>query len=330
MNMTIGGRTFGRRAFALLCGVVLAGSAFGQAYPSKPIKLIVPFAAGGPTDIAARLIGEGMSANLGQQIIADNRGAAGGQIAIEGLKASPPDGYTISLLLTPNIVSTLVSGKPIAVTDFTPIAFLYDSVFVTLVNPNAPLMSNVKTMKDLIEVVKANPGKINYTSSGTGSTGHLFGARISAAQGMKWEHVGYKGLGPAAVDLMAGRIAVAFGNIPNDVQFIKEGKLRAVSTSGMTRMARYPETPSLAESGYPQLSIGTWGGIVGPAGMPKAMADRLSVAVRAFFDRPDLVEKVALNFPEPKYQGPEAVEKRLREDIDAMSRVIRESGIKAE
>ena len=325
MNIKIG-----HKVFALLCGAILAGSAFGQAYPNKPIKMIVPFAAGGPTDIAARLIAEGMSANLGQQILADNRGAAGGQIAIEGLKASPPDGYTISLLLTPNIVSTLVSGKSIAASDFTPIAFLYDSVFVTLVNPNAPLMSNVKTIKDLIEVVKANPGKVNYTSSGTGSTGHLFGARISAAQNLKWEHVGYKGLGPAAIDLMAGRIAVAFGNIPNDVQFIKEGKLRAVSTSGMTRMARYPETPSLAESGYPQLSIGTWGGIVGPAGMPKAMADRLSVAVRAFFDRPDLVEKVALNFPEPKYQGPDAVEKRIREDIDAMSKVIRESGIKAE
>ena len=319
---------FGQKFAVLLCGAIMAGSAFGQAFPNKPVKLLVGFAAGGPTDIAARLIAEGMTANLGQQVLVENRGGAGGQLAIDALKASPPDGYAITLLLTPMVVATLVAGKPISAADFTPIAFLYDSVFVVLVNPNAPLMSNVKTIKDLIDVVKANPGQVNYTSAGTGSTGHLFGARVGAAQGMKWEHIGYKGLGPAGVDLVAGRVAVAMGNIPNDVQFIKEGKLRAVSTSGMTRMPRYPDAQSLAEAGYPQLSLGTWGSVVGPAGMPKSVADRLGVAVRAFFDRPDLVEKVALNFPEPKYQGADAVERRLREDIESMAKVIRESGIK--
>ncbi|HXC37955.1 MAG TPA: tripartite tricarboxylate transporter substrate binding protein [Burkholderiales bacterium] len=318
---------FTRQFAALVGSAVLAASAFAQGYPNKPVTMVVGFAAGGPTDIAARLIAEGMSPSLGQTIIVQNKPGANGQIAFDDLKRVAPDGYTIGPLLSTTLVAVLVAGKTFSPADVTPVAFIYDSAFVVLVNPNAPLMSNVHSLKDLIAVVKANPGKVNYTSAGTGSTGHLFGARVGAAQGLQWEHIGYQGLGPAGNDVMAGRVAVAIGNIPNDVEFIKVGRLRAVSTSGV-KMARYPEAPGLAEQGYGQLAMSTWGSISGPAGLPKPVVDKLSAAVRAFFDKPDLVEKVALQFPEPKYQPPEVVEKRMRDDIDALSKVVKESGIR--
>jgi len=319
---------FTRQFAALLGSAVLAGSAFAQGYPNKPVTMLVGFAAGGPTDIASRLIAEGMSPSLGQTIIVQNKPGANAQIALDDVKRAAPDGYTFGPLLSTTLVAMLVAGKTFSASDVSPIAFIYDSAFVALVNPNAPLMSNVHNLKDLIAVVKANPGKVNFTSAGTGSTGHLFGVRVGQAMGLQWEHIGYQGLGPAGNDVMAGRVAVAFGNIPNDVEFIKAGRLRAISTSTGVRMARYPEAPSLTEQGLGQLSIGTWGSIAGPAGMPKPVVDKLSAAVRAFFDKPDLVEKVALQFPEPKYQSPEVVEKRMREDIDALTKVVKESGIK--
>jgi len=316
-----------KQVAALFCGALLAGSAFAQAYPTKPVVMMVGFAAGGPTDIASRLIAQGMSPSLGQTIVVENKPGANGQIAYEELKKRPADGYTIAPVLSTNLVAMLVAGKPVSHSDITPVAMIYDSAFVVLVNPGAPLMSNVHTLKDLVAVVKANPGKVNYTSAGTGSTGHLFGARLGSGLGLQWEHIGYQGLGPAGNDVMAGRVAVAMGNFPNDVEFIKAGRLRAVSTSSM-RMARYPDAPSMGEQGYGQLALGTWGSVAGPGGMPKPVVDKLSSAVRAFFDQKELVEKVALNFPEPKYQGPEVVEKHLREDIDVLSKVVKESGIK--
>ena len=321
---------FRRMIAALLGGAILSGPAFGQAFPSKPLKFLVGFAAGGPTDLAARFIAEGMTANLGQQVVVENRPGASGQLSHEALRSSPPDGYTFSFLMTPTVVSMIVSGKPISTAEVTPIGGIYDSVFIVLANPNAPLMANVNTLKDLVAVIKANPGKVNYTSAGPGSTGHLLGARIGVAEGLKWEHIGYRGIGPAATDLMAGRVAVAMGNFPNDVQLIKDGKLRALVTSGPARMPRYPGAPSLSEAGFGNLSLGTWNGLAGPAGLPKNVAERLTTALRAFFGNADLVAKVAMHFPEPAFQAPEAFEKRAREDIEAIAKVVKEAGIKAE
>jgi tripartite-type tricarboxylate transporter receptor subunit TctC len=315
-------------AAALLCATLIAGPSFGQTFPSKPVKFLVGFAAGGPTDLAARFIAEGMGGSLGQPVIVENRAGASGQIAHDALKTSTPDGYTIGLLMTPTLVSILVSGKPISASEVTPIAGLFDSVFIVLANPNAPLMSNVNTLKDLVTVVKANPGKVNYTSAGPGSTGHLFGARLGIAEGLKWEHIGYKGIGPASVDLLAGRVAVAMGNFPNDVELIKQGKLRALSTSGPAQMARYPGTPSLVESGYGNLSLGVWGGVVGPAGIPRGVADRLTNAVQGFFAHKDLVDKMALHFPEPRMLSPEVLQKHVQDDIEAMAKVVKEADIK--
>jgi tripartite-type tricarboxylate transporter receptor subunit TctC len=315
---------------ALAIGAALAGPAAAQQFPTKPVKFLVGFAAGGPTDLAARFIAEGMSPSLGQPVVVENRPGASGQLAHDALKTSPADGYTFSFFMTPTIVSTIVSGKSISTAEITSIGGIYDSVFIVLTNPNAPLMANVRTLKDLIDVVKANPGKVNYTSAGPGSTGHLFGARIGVAEKLQWEHIGYKGIGPASTDLMAGRVAVAFGNFPNDVQFIKEGKLRAIVTSGAQRMPRYPSAPALTETGYGNLGLGTWNGLAGPAGMPKGVTERLTAALRAFFDKKDLVEKVALHFPEPTFQSAEAFEKRAREDIEAISKVVKEAGIKPE
>jgi tripartite-type tricarboxylate transporter receptor subunit TctC len=312
-----------------LAGLAMAGPASAQTFPNKPLKLIVGYAAGGPTDVGARVLAEAMAADLGQPVLVENRGGAGGQLGFEALKASAPDGYTISLLMTPMVVASMVAGKTVSAADVTPVSFLYDSTFIVLVNPDAPHMANVRSMADLAAAVKANPGKVNYTSAGTGSTGHLFGARIGKALDLQWEHIGYAGIGPASTDLMAGRVAVAMGNFPNDLQLIKDGKLRALSTSGGTRMKRYPDAPSLQEAGFGQLSLGTWAGVVGPPGMPKAVTDRLDRAVRAFFARPEMVEKMALHLPEPKYGTGAELAERVRGDLDAIAGVIKEAGIKA-
>lgn len=315
---------------ALAIGAALAAPASAQQFATKPVKFLVGFAAGGPTDLAARFIAEGMTATLGQQVVVENRPGAAAVLAQDAVKTSPPDGYTIGFLMTPAVVAALVGGKSVSTSEFTPLGGIYDGVFIVLANPNAPLMANVNNLKDLIAVIRANPGKVNYTSSGTGSTGHLLGARIGAAEKLQWEHIGYKGLGPASTDLMAGRIQVAFGNFPNDVDLIKAGKLRALVTSGPSRMPRYPGVTSMTEQGFGHLSLGTWNGLVGPAGIPKDVAAKLTTALRGYFDKKELVEKTALHFPEPTFTTPEVFEKRAREDIDAIAKVIKEAGIKPE
>jgi tripartite-type tricarboxylate transporter receptor subunit TctC len=319
-----------RGVLALVCAALLASPAQSQTFPDKPIKLLIGWAAGGPTDVSARLFADVMSATLGQPVVMENRAGASGQIAHDVLKTTPADGYTIEIYTTPTVVGAILAGKTVTPTEVAPIALTYDAGGGLIINPAAPYLANVQTVKDLIAVVKANPGKIPYTSAGTGTTGHLAGAWIGIAEGLKWEHIAYKGVAPASVDVVAGRVGVVFGQVTNDAQLIKEGKLRVISTTGVARLQKYPGTPSLAESGYGQYSMSSWGGFAAPAGTPRQTIDKLAASVRAAFDRPEIVAKLATQIPEPAFQPAEVMARRLREDIENFSRVIREAGIKAE
>jgi tripartite-type tricarboxylate transporter receptor subunit TctC len=312
-----------------MAGILASVQVFAQTYPAKPIRMLVGYAAGGVTDSAARLIAEDISPRIGQPIVVENRPGASGQISHDSLKLSAPDGYTIELLTTPTIVATLVAGKAISASEMTPIAMHYDGPFPILVSTSAPYMASVRTLKDLVAVVKANPGQVNYTSAGTGSTGHLLGAAIGLAADLQWTHVGYKGPSLAATDLLAGRISMVMTNMPNDIQLIKEGKLRAIGTSGLTRLSSY-DAPSIGEVGFPELAVTSWGGFVGPAGLPKNMADRLSTELKATLDKPDLIARLTVFNSNPAYQSGEALSRRVREDIEKFSRIVKQANIKIE
>jgi tripartite-type tricarboxylate transporter receptor subunit TctC len=317
-----------RLLFAIILGA-LAGNLHAQDYPNKPIRMLLGYAAGGPSDLGARLFADSMAATLGQSVVVENRPGASGQIAHDALRASPADGYTIEFYATPTLLSSLLVAKPVSASEIAHIALVYETSSAVLVNPAAPLMANVQTLKDLVAVAKANPGKVTYTSAGTGSTGHLSGAWLGIGEGIKWEHIAYKGIAPASVDVVAGRIPVMFGALTSDQQLVKEGKIRVVSTVG-GRSARWPAAPSLAEAGYGQYSLTTWGGFAAPAGTSRASVDRLAAGVRSLFDKPELVARVGIQLGDPRFQPGEVLERRMREDIENFTRIIREAGIKAE
>ena len=308
------------------------GSAFGQQasnYPSKPIRLLAGFPPGGPTDLICRLIAEDMSPRLGQPIVVDNRPGASGMLAQDALKSSPADGYTVLVMAMPTMISTILAGKAFNPKDYTPLGFMWDSSFVILANPHSPYLSEVRTLKDLVAVVKANPGKINYSSAGHGSTGHLLGVQLGLRNNMDWTHVSYKGAGPASIDLLAGRVGLLFSHIPNDTQLVQEGKLRAIGASGPYRSTVFPDAPSMAESGFPDLAVTTWGGLIGPAGMPKSIADRLSAELKTTMDKPEILAKV-ISTGAPRSGSARELTARMAKDYDYFSRAIKDGNIKAE
>jgi len=307
-------------------------SAFAQqasSYPSKPIRLLVGFPAGGPTDLICRVVAEDMSPRLGQPIVVDNRPGASGMLAQDALKSSPADGYTVLVMAMPTMISTILAGKAFNPKDYTPLGFMWDSSFVIWTNPHSPYLSEVRTLKDLVAVVKANPGKINYSSAGHGSTGHLLGVQLGLINHMDWTHVAYKGVGPASLDLLAGRIGVLFGGLTNDIQLLQEGKVRAIGVSGPYRYPAYPDAPSMAESGFPEIAVTSWGGLVGPAGMPKSIADRLSAELKITMDKPEVLAKTA-STGSPRSGSASELAERMAKNYDYFSRAIKEGNIKAE
>lgn len=318
-------------ATTLIAGLMPAAS-HAQAWPSKPIRIIVGFAAGGTADLIARAVGNDMATRLGQPLVVENKPGASGLIALDLLRESPADGYTLEQFVTPTIVASILANKavPNPATAFTPIGFLYEGGIGVSLNPAAPLMANVYTLKDLIAVAKANPGKVFYSSAGTGSTGHLIGAMLAAATGVEWTHVGHKGVAPATVDLMAGRIAFAMLSVPNDKQLVKEGKLRLPFVTSAEREAKNPDVPSMVEAGFPELVTTTWAGIIAPAGLPKPIADRLTAELKTTVSKPEIRAAIVQTAPEARASTAEEFQRRYVKDYEVFARVIKVANIKVE
>lgn len=315
----------------LTCMMVVAGSALAQAFPNKPLKVIIGYAAGGPTDLVARLVTQDMAARLGTTVVADNRPGASGVIALDALMASPPDGTTLQPLATPTVVSSILGGKAVdPATAFAPVGFIWDSAIQIEINPDAPMMSEVRSLRDLINVAKANPGKVYFTSAGTGSTGHLFGVRLGLESGVQWTHVGYKGLAPASVDMMAGRVHMVVGTVTNNEQMIKEGKIRVLAVSGPERDPRYPNAPSIVEAGFGDIAVTTWAGLITTAGAPKEIIDRLAQELRTTMQKPDLQAKIAGMAGLPRIGTTQEFATRVSKDYRDFARVIKEANIKVE
>ncbi len=315
----------------LLSLMTAAGNALGQTFPSKPIRAIVGYAAGGPVDVAMRAVGNDMSTRLGQPIVLDNKPGATGMIAFDMLRESPPDGYTVSPFATVTIVASILAGKavPNPATAFTSLGYIYEAGIPFTLNPAAPHLANVRTLKDLVATARANPGKVFFSSAGAGSSGHLVGSLLAHSNGVEFIHVGHKGIAPATIDLMAGRIGFIMASVVGDQQMVQEGKLRVLATTAANRSAKYPDVPSMVEAGFPELVTTTWGGLIAPAGTPKAIADRLSMELKTSMDKQD-VRRVVLTMSEPRSSTAEEFQQRYVKDYDTFAKVIKTANIKVE
>ena len=315
---------------ALTLVALTATTASAQDFPSRPITLIVPYSAGGGNDVMARVAAEKMSRSLGQQIVIENRGGAGGSIATRQGARAVPDGYTLTLggtgtlAINPTLYPN-VGYDPRK--DFAPIGLIGTSALVVLVNPSVP----VKSIKELIAYAKANPGKMNFASAGTGSGIHLAAEYFKVQAGIEMTHVPYKGSGPALQDLVGGHVAIYFSSMPPALGLIKEGKVRALAVTGPKRSGIMPELPTVAEAGdMPGFEAVLHYGIVAPAGTPTAIVNKLNVALRAAVMSDELKAKLAADGTEPLASTPEEYAADIDKEETKWSAIVRKSGAKAE
>jgi tripartite-type tricarboxylate transporter receptor subunit TctC len=327
---TYGYSIFIRALFAIvtsLCALFCAPAATAQEYPTRPIRLIVPFPPGGAADILARVIGQPLSEMLDQRVIVDNKPGADGAIAAETVAKSEPDGYTLFMATygAMSAVPTLHKKPPYdAIADFTPITSAGKFAFFLFVHPSVP----ARTLSDLINYAHAHPRQLNY---GTGNAGAIIvTAELSSRAKLDMIHVPYKGEVPAMSDLLTGRVQLMIATPANALAWTKEGKLRALVTLLDARSPLLPEVPTMAESGMPGLSITPWAGMFGPAGMPKPVTDRLSVAVNAILKREDVREELAKQGFEPQGSTPNQLAAYVKDQLQVWGRTIHEAGIKPE
>lgn len=313
---------------ALFSVSVLVHDALAQSYPSRAIRVIVPFAAGGTTDVVARAIAPKLTELMGQQIVVDNRPGGGTIIGTDALAKSVPDGHSI-MLATPDFTTnpSLMSKLPYdAQKDFAPVTLIATYPLVLVAHPALP----VRSIKELIALAKAKPGQINYASGGNGSTPHLSGELFRSLAGVNMIHVPYKGNGPAIIDLMAGQVQLLFTGMPPVDTFVKSGRLRALAVTGKKRLPSAPEIPTINESGVPGFEVITWFGFLAPAGTPKEIVKRLNGEIGRAIQAPEVRERLASLGAELGTSTPEEYEALLRAEISKWGKVIKDAGIKLE
>lgn len=305
-----------------------AAAQSAKAYPVKPIRFIVPFAPGGTTDIVARLIAQKLSDDLGQPMIIDNRGGAGGTIGTDLLAIALPDGYTIMLNhvgLAYNV--SLYERLPYdTLKDLSPISLVGNTPNVLVVN-NAFKAASVR---ELVELARARPEQVSYGSGGVGSSGHLAVEMLQQVAKVKFLHVPYKGAGPALTDTVSGQVQFMITTMPAVVGHVKNGRLRALAVSGTKRSPAMPELPTVIEGGVAGYDYTTWYGVLAPAGLPKPVSVRLLQSVHAAVKSPDLSARLAQNGMEPEVNTPERFAALIKSDIGKWNKIIRTAGIKGQ
>jgi tripartite-type tricarboxylate transporter receptor subunit TctC len=315
-------------AFAAAVCTLAAASASAQGYPTRPIRMLVPFAAGGTVDIVARLVSANLAEDLGQQLIVENKGGAGGTIGAALLAKSPGDGYTLMTMhqgLAFN--AALYSNLPYdTLRDLTPIAHVG-------VTPNALVVTNslpVRTVQEFLAYARANPGRIAYGSGGVGSAGHLSVELFQSLSTTKLTHVPYKGAGPAIADLISGQIQAMLTTMPSVMPHVKSGKVRAIGTSGAQRSPALPELPTIAEAGVPGYQYTPWFGVFGPGTLPKELAGRLNQSVGKVLANAGVRDKLAQQGLEVQPMTSGEFADIVRGDVARWGRIIRELGLRAE
>jgi tripartite-type tricarboxylate transporter receptor subunit TctC len=310
--------------------VLAAGSAAAaQDYPTRPVTLVVGYAPGGGNDAMARIAGELMSRPLGQQIVIENRGGAGGSIATRAVAKAAPDGYTLviggtgTLAINPTLYGNIGYDPR---KDFAPVGLIGASQLVILVNASVPAHS----LKELIAYGKANPGKLNYASAGVGSGIHLSTEYFRHAAGIEMTHIPYKGSGPALTDLVGGHVNLYFSSMPPAIGLVKEGKVRALAVTGPVRSPVFPELPTVAEAALPGFEAVLHYGIVAPAGTPKPIIDKLNAALRSAVMTDEFKQKLAADGTEPLASTPEEYAADIDKEETKWSAIVKKSGAKAE
>ncbi|MGE0803490.1 MAG: Bug family tripartite tricarboxylate transporter substrate binding protein [Lautropia sp.] len=316
-------------AIALACGLLcLPGVVGAQEYPSRPIRIVVPFAAGGPADVAGRILAAKLAEELKQNVFVENRSGGNAIIGTEHVAHAAPDGYTLLYTAQAHTANPgLRSGVGYdPVKDFEPITMVMEQPMFVVVHSSVP----AKDLKELVALLKANPDKFNYGTSGAGGPQHLLGEMFKAATGTQITHIPYRGAAPAAVALLAGETHVSFGTPTNTFPHVKAGKLRALAVSSAKRSPFGPDIPTLEEAGFDRLDYSSWTGLFAPAGTPKAVVDRLHAAVAKAIRAPDLQEKFGTHGMAVRESTPESFAQFVREDVARSLKIIKEAGIKAE
>lgn len=299
----------------------------GAGYPSKPIKMVMPFPAGGPTDILGRLLGQKLTEAWGQNVVIDNRPGGAGMIGSVVAARSPPDGYTlflggISTLAVAPFVQKNMPYDPIR--DFQPVTQTTISPLLLMVHPSLP----VKTVKAFVALARARPGEINYASSGPGGSGHLAGELFKMVTKTNLVHVPYRGAPPALTDLIGGQVQVMFGTMLAAVPHVRAGKIRAVAVTGPRRSIAVPEVPTFAESGLSGYDASSWNGILVPTGTPRAIVDKLNAELVKILHASNVLDRLAGDGPIPVGNTPEAFAAFIKAEQAKWSKVIRDANVR--
>jgi tripartite-type tricarboxylate transporter receptor subunit TctC len=317
-----------RRIAALLSGLLLTGAVLAQSFPSRPVKVIVPFPPGGGADVVMRVLAPAMGEALGQPVVIDNRAGAGGNIGTDVAAHAPADGYTVLVATAAQAVNNTLS-KDIAwdlTRNFAPISLIVQNQIILAANPQVP----VKSVQDLIALARAKPGRTTYASYGTGSTAHMSAELFKMMAGVDLLHVPYRGAGPAIKDLVAGQVDVIFADMAAMLPFIQSGQARAIAFGSAHRFAGLPDVPTIAESGVPGYETGGFLALVAPEGTPRPAIDALHDALVKALAAPGIREKLQGLGGIPSPTTPEELGRFLRTDIDKWARVIKTANIRTD
>ena len=312
-----------------LAAFAFCTASFAQTWPAKPIKWIVPFAPGGTTDILARTIGEKLTVALGQPVIIENKPGAGGGVGADFTAKAPPDGYTImgGTISTHAINASLYKTLPYdPVKDFVPITMIARVPNMLVVNPEIP----AKNVAELIALLKANPGKYSFASSGNGTSQHLSGELFKSMAGVDMQHIPYKGSPPALQDVVAGQVAMTFDNITTAWPLAKGGKLRALAVTTAKRSAIAPDIPTLSESGLAGYEVGSWQGVFAPAGTPAPIIARLNTEIVKIINMPEVKEKLIALGAEPVGNSSDEFGATVKTEVVKWAEVVKKSGAKVD
>jgi tripartite-type tricarboxylate transporter receptor subunit TctC len=322
-----------RQALGVLVGLAIACAAGAQTWPAKPIRYIVPFPPGGPTDTFSRALTAQLAEVLGQPVVVENVAGAGASIGMDRVAKSAPDGYTIGLATTgSHAINPHLYGPKLtynALKDFTPLTLAVSYVNILVVNPNVP----VQSVGELVAYAKANPGKVNFGSAGNGSSNHLSGELLKSLTGAPMQHIPYKGSAPALIDVVSGQLTFMFDILVTSLPQMRAGRVRGLAVTSAKRSPFAPDVPTMAESGlagYAEAGSDLWFGIVGPAGIPKPVVDRLNAELIRVLRSPAMRERVSAQFFDVWTSTPAEFQKVIESDYAKWGKVVRASGARVD